>query len=87
MRVSTQYVALISTIAENNLALQSDLYQLRSETKDAFDEAKSLQARWKELEKEQREVYQVCPSFCDVCGINSCATFCSDLHRSSYGCV
>jgi len=43
----------------NNLALQQRLYDLRSETKDAFDEAKRLEARWKELEKEQKEVYQV----------------------------
>ncbi|KAF8158208.1 hypothetical protein B0H34DRAFT_445409 [Crassisporium funariophilum] len=45
-------------IAQNNLALQQRLYDLRTETKDAFDEAKSLEARWKELEKEQKEVYQ-----------------------------
>jgi hypothetical protein len=29
------------------------------ETKQAFDEAKSLEARWKELEREQKELYQV----------------------------
>ena len=46
-------------LIENNLALQQRLYELRSETKDAFDEAKRLEARWKELEKEQKEVYQV----------------------------
>lgn len=46
-------------LLENNLALQQRLYDLRSETKDAFDEAKQLEARWKDLEKEQREVYQV----------------------------
>ncbi|KAI0643142.1 hypothetical protein C8Q79DRAFT_915900 [Trametes meyenii] len=45
-------------IAKNNLAFQDDLYRLRSETQEAFDKAKSLEARWKELEKEQREVYQ-----------------------------
>ncbi|KAF9049503.1 hypothetical protein BDZ89DRAFT_1088926 [Hymenopellis radicata] len=45
-------------IAKNNLALQDSLYHLRAETKDAFDEAKALEARWKELEKEQRDVYQ-----------------------------
>lgn len=44
---------------ENNLALQEPLYQLRSDTKEAFDDAKHLEARWKELEREQREVYQV----------------------------
>ncbi|EGN98291.1 hypothetical protein SERLA73DRAFT_74519 [Serpula lacrymans var. lacrymans S7.3] len=46
------------SIANNNLCLQERLYQLRSETKDAFDDAKSLEARWKELEREQKEVYQ-----------------------------
>ena len=44
---------------ENNLALQESLYKLRSDTKDAFDEAKRLEARWKEIEREQRELYQV----------------------------
>lgn len=46
------------TIAQNNLALQQQLYNLRSETKDFFDEAKKLESRWKELEKEQRDIYQ-----------------------------
>ncbi|KAG6816041.1 hypothetical protein H0H87_009107 [Tephrocybe sp. NHM501043] len=46
------------SIANNNLRLQESLYQLRSETQDAFDEAKALEARWKELDKEQKEVYQ-----------------------------
>jgi hypothetical protein len=44
---------------DQNLALQNDLYRLRSETKDAFDEAKALEARWAELQREQKEVYQV----------------------------
>ncbi|KAF8895345.1 hypothetical protein BD779DRAFT_1466786 [Infundibulicybe gibba] len=43
---------------ERNLALQERLYALRSETKDAFDLAKSLEARWKDLEREQKDVYQ-----------------------------
>jgi len=46
------------SIAKNNLTLQEPLYQLRSETKEALDNAKRLEARWKELEREQREVYQ-----------------------------
>ncbi|THH28706.1 hypothetical protein EUX98_g5484 [Antrodiella citrinella] len=46
------------TIAQNALTLQEPLYTLRSETKEAFDEAKQLEARWKEVEREQREVYQ-----------------------------
>lgn len=44
---------------EHNLTFQEPLYKLRSDTKDAFDEAKRLEARWKEVEREQREVYQV----------------------------
>jgi hypothetical protein len=44
---------------DQNLALQDELYKLRSETKDAFDEAKALEARWAELQREQKEVYQV----------------------------
>ncbi|TFK40736.1 hypothetical protein BDQ12DRAFT_601082 [Crucibulum laeve] len=46
------------SIAQHNLTLQQPLYNLRAETKDAFDEAKRLELRWKELEKEQKEVYQ-----------------------------
>ncbi|KAF9468483.1 hypothetical protein BDZ94DRAFT_1153842 [Collybia nuda] len=46
------------SIARNNLALQEDLYKLRSDTKAAFDEAKSLESRWKVVDKEQHEVYQ-----------------------------
>ncbi|KAG6326405.1 hypothetical protein ID866_12684, partial [Astraeus odoratus] len=43
---------------EANLSLQDSLYQLRSEAKEAFDEAKALEARWKEVEREQKELYQ-----------------------------
>ena len=39
--------------------MQEPLHQLRSDTKDAFDEAKQWEARWKEVEREQRELYQV----------------------------
>ncbi|KAF8310564.1 hypothetical protein DL93DRAFT_2061938 [Clavulina sp. PMI_390] len=45
-------------IAKRNLALQEELYKLRSETQAAFDDAKALQARQKELEREQKELYQ-----------------------------
>ncbi|PBK97708.1 hypothetical protein ARMGADRAFT_922700, partial [Armillaria gallica] len=44
--------------SENNLTLQDSLYALRSETKEAFDESKALEVRGKELEKEQKDVYQ-----------------------------
>lgn len=47
-------------MAANNLKLQDQLYGLRAETKEAFDNAKALEARWRDLEKEQKEVYQVC---------------------------
>jgi len=46
------------SIAKNNLGLQQSLYHLRAETQEAFDEAKRLETRWQELEKEQKEVYQ-----------------------------
>ena len=46
-------------MGENNLGLQQSLYHLRAETQEAFDEAKRLETRWQELEKEQKEVYQV----------------------------
>ena len=42
------------------MASQEELYQLRAETKEAFDDAKALEERWRVLEKEQRDVYQVC---------------------------
>jgi ESCRT-I complex subunit VPS37 len=46
-------------LAEKNLALQDELYKLRSETQQAFDEAKALEARWKVLEREQKELHSV----------------------------
>jgi hypothetical protein len=46
-------------LLEKNLSLQDDLYRLRVETQQAFDEAKSLEARWKVLEREQKELHQV----------------------------
>lgn len=38
------------SIAKNNLSIQDGLYILRSETQAAFDQAKALEARWKEVE-------------------------------------
>lgn len=59
-RYSTRYARFRNDVTiDKNLALQQDLYKLRSDTKNAFDEAKSLEARWKDLEREQREIYQV----------------------------
>ncbi|KAL0953425.1 hypothetical protein HGRIS_004661 [Hohenbuehelia grisea] len=46
------------SIANKNLELQQSLYNLRAGAKQAFDDAKALEARWKELDREQREVYQ-----------------------------
>ena len=43
------------------MALQEPLNRLRQETQAAFDEARSLEARWRVLEREQRELYQVRP--------------------------
>ena len=45
---------------QSRISLRDELYKLRSETKDAFDaEAKALEARWTELQREQKDVYQV----------------------------
>ncbi|KAL6304401.1 hypothetical protein BKA93DRAFT_783822, partial [Sparassis latifolia] len=49
---------MTSQATGHNLALQDSLYKLRTETQEAFDEAKALEKRWKDLEKEQKEVYQ-----------------------------
>lgn len=73
--------ALLISRPEHNLEFQQRLYDLRSETKDAFDEAKRLEARWKELEKEQREVYQVSPQI--LC-FSSLFIYHSDLPRNSF---
>lgn len=51
--------ALLTRRTERNLALQNELYDLRSTTKDAYDRAKDLQNRWAVVDREQREVYQV----------------------------
>ncbi|KAL1715956.1 hypothetical protein EV715DRAFT_275397 [Schizophyllum commune] len=54
--MSAEVEALARTWA--NTAQQEPLYQLRAETQESFTQAKALEARWKELEKEQRDVYQ-----------------------------
>ncbi|TDL23303.1 hypothetical protein BD410DRAFT_897743 [Rickenella mellea] len=46
------------TVAKSNLSLQERLYALRQETNDAFTEAKSLEARWAQVDREQKELYQ-----------------------------
>ncbi|KAJ7366983.1 hypothetical protein DFH08DRAFT_182263 [Mycena albidolilacea] len=46
------------SIAKHNLELQDPLYRLRAETQEAFDDAKNLETRWRDVEREQREVYQ-----------------------------
>jgi len=57
-QAQTELGSANESIAKTNLALQDRLYTLRAETKEAFDDAKALEARWKELEREQKEVYQ-----------------------------
>ncbi|TRM64088.1 hypothetical protein BD626DRAFT_401683, partial [Schizophyllum amplum] len=52
------YYATEPVSIEANTAQQDSLYQLRAKTQESFDQAKALEARWKELEKEQRDVYQ-----------------------------
>jgi len=51
-------------IAKKNMELSHELHQLREETKQAYNEAQMLKARWKELEREQNELYsRYAPSF------------------------
>jgi len=57
-RAQDEIVMANEAIAKNNLSLQDELYKLRAETQAAFDESRSLEARWKSLEREQKEVYQ-----------------------------
>jgi ESCRT-I complex subunit VPS37 len=45
--------------SESNLALSEQLYQLRTRTKETFEQAKNLEARQKVVEREQREIYSV----------------------------
>lgn len=58
------------TLIERNLALQDDVYKLRHETQEAFTDATTLQARQKELDREQKELYQVSRSY-HLVGYNS----------------
>ena len=47
--------------------MQEQLYRLRTETKEAYDDAKSQEARFREIEKEQRDLFQVCSFFINFC--------------------
>ncbi|KLO15956.1 hypothetical protein SCHPADRAFT_961723 [Schizopora paradoxa] len=58
LRGQTELGAANEELAKTNMGMQEKLFQLRSETKEAFDEAKALEARQRALEKEQREVFQ-----------------------------
>ena len=49
---------------DQNLTLQDELYRLHSREKNAFDEAKALEARWTEVQREKKEVYQVLLPYC-----------------------
>ena len=49
----------VDLIVESNLDLSERLYELRKETKEAFDEAKRLEDKLKSLEREQKDVYSV----------------------------
>ena len=39
--------------------MQDDLFKLRGETQTVYNDAKTLEARWAELQREQKELYQV----------------------------
>lgn len=41
------------------MTLQEPLTRVRQDTQAAFDEARALEARWRTLEREQRDLYQV----------------------------
>jgi hypothetical protein len=71
--------------------MQDDLYRLRSETQQAFDEAKALEARWKVLEREQRELHQVNLRTQDTTPdpyvTDECSNHKRDTRLPSYTCV
>jgi len=46
------------SIAKRNLTFQDEVYRLRSDTQEAFNEAKRIRERAKELEREQKALYQ-----------------------------
>ena len=45
---------------EKTLAFRDHVYKLRAETQQAFDEAKALEVKAKQLERKQQELHQVC---------------------------
>jgi ESCRT-I complex subunit VPS37 len=46
------------------LAFQDDVYKLRAETQQAFDEAKALEMKARQLERKQQELHQVYTFLC-----------------------
>jgi ESCRT-I complex subunit VPS37 len=50
---------VLKRTTDSTLALQNELYQLRQETLDAFNQAKSLEVKWQDLDRQQKEQHQV----------------------------
>lgn len=55
---------ILKNLVEQTLASQDRVYKLRAETQQAFDEAKALEVKAKQLERKQQELHQVCTFFC-----------------------
>ncbi|EJD46906.1 hypothetical protein AURDEDRAFT_136736 [Auricularia subglabra TFB-10046 SS5] len=58
MRAQAELASANEVLAQRNMALQEPLNRLRQDTQAAFDDARALEARWRVLEREQRELYQ-----------------------------
>lgn len=51
--------SILRSFSEKTLAFQDHVYKLRAETQQAFDEAKALEVKAKQLERKQQELHQV----------------------------
>lgn len=71
---------------DRTLALQDHLYKLRAETQQSFDEAKLLEGRSKQLEREQRDLHQVFPLYLSVSWTSSHHAY-SGTHPLSSTCA
>ncbi|KZV73796.1 hypothetical protein PENSPDRAFT_648561 [Peniophora sp. CONT] len=58
LQAQSELASANESIAKHNLSMQDDLFRLRGETQATYNEAKALEARWAELQREQKELYQ-----------------------------
>jgi ESCRT-I complex subunit VPS37 len=56
---TSPFYILRSPCIEKTLASQDHVYKLRGETQQAFDQAKALEVKAKQLERKQQELHQV----------------------------